>query len=148
MQENVRILGMSNLYWESYSGKFVVEKKTTPLQGLVRFCFHILPYALVSFPTIGIYTWIIRVRCQKYSEQLKGPYPPKLSQSMLYNFGYWSLWHRSFLVAERLNIWSCLFFCLSVRLCVCLSVRLSTVLSQIFVPDFRKQSTKPLLRPG
>ena len=28
---------------------------------------------------------------------LKGPYPQKLSQSMLYNFGHWSLWHRSFL---------------------------------------------------
>ena len=28
---------------------------------------------------------------------LKGPYPQKLSQSMLYNFGHWSLLHRSFL---------------------------------------------------
>ena len=61
MQVNIRIFGISNLYWESYSGKFVVEKKTTPLQGIVRFCFYIMPFVFVSFLTIGIYIWIIKV---------------------------------------------------------------------------------------
>ena len=57
----MRVLGTSNLYWESYSGHFPDEKKTSPLQGVARFSIYILPFALVAFPTIAIYIWIIKV---------------------------------------------------------------------------------------
>ena len=57
----MRVLGTSNLYWESYSGHFPEEKKISPLQGVVRFCIYILPFALLAFPTIALYSWIIKV---------------------------------------------------------------------------------------
>ena len=57
----MRVLGTSNLYWESYSGHFPQEVKTSPLGGVARFCINILPFALVTFPTIAIYIWIIKV---------------------------------------------------------------------------------------
>ena len=58
----MRVLGTSNLYWESFSGHFPIEKKTSPLQGVVRFCIYILPFAIVGLPTIALYIRIIKVR--------------------------------------------------------------------------------------
>ena len=58
----MRVLGTSNLYWESYSGHFPEEEKTSPLHGVARFCIYILPFALVAFPTIALYIWIIKVK--------------------------------------------------------------------------------------
>ena len=65
IQVNIRILGQSNLYWESYSSGETIRTRTGPLSGIVSFCMTVLPMAVVTYPTLAIYIWIIKVRFEK-----------------------------------------------------------------------------------
>ena len=64
-QINIRILGTSNLYWESWSSGKTMRTRSDPLSGIISFCMTVLPMAVVTYPTIAIYIWIIKVRFEK-----------------------------------------------------------------------------------
>ena len=64
MQLNIQKLGMSHLYWETFSGMTpdLNVDSADPLQGLVSFVIIILPLACLWFPTIYLYVTLIQVK--------------------------------------------------------------------------------------
>ena len=80
LQLNIRLLGLSNLYWESFSQTTSTQTISHgPLNGLARLSILLLPWACLWLPTIYLYVGIIQVNlifsCQIKVWTFKGKIP-------------------------------------------------------------------------
>ena len=68
----VKVFHTPNLYWETYSGTVESEdvETTGPMYGLVRTAIHVIPLSLMMFPTIYIYSLIIKETDQRTTAQI------------------------------------------------------------------------------
>ena len=68
----MKVFHTPNLYWETYSGIVKPEDVLTtgPMYGLVRTAIHVIPFSLMMFPTIYIYSLIIKETDQRTTAQV------------------------------------------------------------------------------